>query len=103
MIADHKLVAHYLALVGREASRSFIPGGSRGAKARSAYRSVLVAVTDDVKRSRGRRGAADRGKIEQYLEAVRDVERRIQPAEAQGDRECPIGVPPIFSDYYKLS
>jgi hypothetical protein len=101
MIADHKLVAHYLALVGWEASRSFIPGGS-GAKARSAYRSVLDAVTDDVKRSRGRLGAADRGKIEQYLEAVRDVERRIQPAEAQGDRESPIGVPPIFSDCYKL-
>src|SRR5258707_13484147 len=87
--------------------RLFGDGGGSGAKARLAYRSVLDAVTDDVKRLRGRLGAADRGKIDQYLEAVRDVERRIQLAEAQGDRELPrlggpIGVPPIFSDYYKL-
>jgi Protein of unknown function (DUF1552) len=85
--------------------RLFGDGG--GAKARAAQRSVLDAVTDDVKRLRGRLGAADRGKIEQYLEAVRDVERRIDLAEAQGDRELPqlggpLGVPPIFSDYYKL-
>jgi hypothetical protein len=81
--------------------------GGGGAKTRLAYRSVLDAVTDDVKRLRARLGAADRGKIDQYLEAVRDVERRIALAEAQGDRELPqiggpIGVPPIFSDYYKL-
>jgi hypothetical protein len=85
--------------------RLFGDGG--GAKTRLAYRSVLDAVTDDVKRLRGRLGAADRGKIDQYLEAVRDVERRIALAEAQGDRELPqlggpIGIPPIFSDYYKL-
>jgi Protein of unknown function (DUF1552) len=85
--------------------RLFGDGG--GAKARSTYRSVLDAVTDDVRRLRGRLGVADRGKIDQYLEAVRDVERRIALAEAQGDRELPqlggpIGVPPIFSDYYKL-
>jgi hypothetical protein len=87
--------------------RLFGDGGGSGAKARLAYRSVLDAVTDDVNRLRGRLGAADRGKIDQYLEAVRDVERRIQLAEAQGDRELPrlrgpIGVAPIFSDYYKL-
>ena len=78
-----------------------------GAKARLVYRSVLDAVAEDVKRVRGKLGAADRGKIDQYLEAVRDVERRIQLAEAQGDRDLPqpgipISVPPIFSDYYKL-
>jgi Protein of unknown function (DUF1552) len=85
--------------------RLFGDGG--GAKARVAYRSVLDAVTDDVKRLRGRLGAADRGKIDQYLDAVRDVERRIELAEAQGDRELPqlggpLGVPSIFSEYYKL-
>jgi hypothetical protein len=85
--------------------RLFGDGG--GAKTRLAYRSVLDAVTDDVKRLRARLGAADRGKIDQYLEAVRDVERRIGLAETQGDRELPqldgpIGVPSIFSDYYKL-
>src|SRR5260370_12150204 len=87
--------------------RLFGDGGGSGAKARLAYRSVLDAVTDDVKRLRGRLGAADRGKIDQYLEAVRDVERRIQLAEAQGDRELPrlggpIGLPPLLSHYYQV-
>ena len=69
-------------------------------------RSILDAVTDDVKRLRGKLGGPDRGKIDQYLEAVRDVERRMQLAEAQGDHDVPetspIGIPPVFSDYYKL-
>jgi hypothetical protein len=87
--------------------RLFGDAGNTGAKARLVYRSVLDAVAEDVKRVRGKLGAADRGKIDQYLEAVRDVERRIQLAEAQADRDLPhpgipISVPSIFSDYYKL-
>jgi hypothetical protein len=87
--------------------RLFGDAASTGAKARSVYRSVLDAVAEDVKRVRGKLGAGDRGKIDQYLEAVRDVERRMQLAEAQGDRDLPqsgvaISLPPIFSDYYKL-
>jgi hypothetical protein len=87
--------------------RLFSDAGGAGAKARLVYRSVLDAVAEDVKRVRGKLGAADRGKIDQYLEAVRDVERRIQLAEAQGDRDLPqpgipISVPSTFSDYYKL-
>jgi hypothetical protein len=38
---------------------------------------------------------------------VRDVERRMQLAQSQGDRDlpqvtAPVGIPPVFSDYYKL-
>jgi hypothetical protein len=56
---------------------------------------------------RGRLGRTDRGKIDQYLEAVRDVERRIQLAEAQGTPKLPqlrspIGIPSVFTDYYRL-
>jgi len=70
-------------------------------------RSILDAVLDDVRRLRGKLGGADRGKIDQYLEALRDVERRMQLAEAQSDRELPqitgpAGAPPVFSEYYKL-
>jgi hypothetical protein len=70
-------------------------------------RSILDAVAEDVTRLRGRLGRTDRGKIDQYLEAVRDVERRIQLAEAQGtpklpELRSPIGIPPIFTDYYRL-
>lgn len=70
-------------------------------------RSILDAVAEDVTRLRGRLGRTDRGKIDQYLEAVRDVERRIQLAESQGapklpQLNSPIGVPPVFTDYYRL-
>jgi Protein of unknown function (DUF1552) len=85
--------------------------GSTDAQARSALReddrSILDAVNDSVKRLRIRLGGPDRGKIDQYLDAVRDVERRMQLAEAQGDRDlpqvtAPVGIPQVFSDYYKL-
>jgi hypothetical protein len=70
-------------------------------------RSILDAVAEDVTRLRGRLGRTDRGKIDQYLEAVRDVERRIQLAEAQGTPKLPqlsspIGIPSAFTDYYRL-
>jgi len=70
-------------------------------------RSILDAVLDDVRRLRGKLGGADRGKIDQYLEAIRDVERRMQLAEKQADREIPqvespAGAPEVFSEYYKL-
>src|ERR1700730_10037763 len=74
---------------------------------RQEDRSILDAVNEDVKRLRGKLGGPDRGKIDQYLDAVRDVERRMQLAETQRDRElpqvtAPVGIPPVFSDYYKL-
>src|SRR3984893_11103190 len=74
---------------------------------RQEDRSILDAVNEDVRRLRAKLGGKDRGKIDQYTDAVRDVERRIQRAEAQKDREIPQlegpgGVPSVFSDYYKL-
>src|SRR5580704_17997731 len=74
---------------------------------RQEDRSILDAVNGDVKRLRGKLGGKDRGKIDQYTDAVRDVERRIQRAEAQKDRDIPAlegpgGVPSVFSDYYKM-
>ena len=75
---------------------------------RAEDHSILDAVNDDVKRLRTRLGGADRGKIDQYLDAVRDVERRIHLAEAQSkDHPVPTlqgpgGVPTVFSEYYRL-
>src|ERR1700681_3556702 len=74
---------------------------------RQEDRSILDAVNEDVKRLRTKLGGPDRGKIDQYLEATRDVERRIQRAEARGDRDLPAlegprGAPSVFSDYFKL-
>ena len=69
-------------------------------------RSILDSVTDDVRRLRGKLGGADRGKIDQYLDAVRDVERRMQLAEKQGDQDVPqtspVGIPQVFSEYFNL-
>src|SRR5580704_7644606 len=62
--------------------RLFGDSGATDAKTRSALReedrSILDFVTDNVRRLRGKLGGPDRGKIDQYLDAVRDVERRIQ-------------------------
>jgi Protein of unknown function (DUF1552) len=75
---------------------------------RDEDRSILDAVNQDVKRLRGKLGGPDRGKIDQYLEAVRDVERRIQLAETQSkdhplpSLQGPGGTPGVFSEYYKL-
>lgn len=91
--------------------RLFGDGGSTDPVVRRARlaenRSVLDAVLQDVNRLRGRLAAADRNKIDQYLDAARDVERRISKAESQFDRELPqmagpAGSPEKFSDYYKL-
>ena len=71
-------------------------------------RSILDAVTRKVARLQDGLGAADRAKLGDYLAAVRDVERRIQRAEAEGDRELPVverpsaSVPASFEDYVKV-
>jgi len=53
-------------------------------------------------------GPADRAKVGQYLEAVRDVERRIQKAERDvadnplPDLDRPTGVPAAYADHARL-
>jgi hypothetical protein len=70
-------------------------------------RSILDAVTDQIGRLQRGLGSGDRAKIEQYLEATRDVERRIQRAEEQSAQELPrvdqpAGVPTSFEEHAKL-
>ncbi len=74
---------------------------------RREQRSLLDSITADVARLRGALGAGDQRKLGAYLDAVRDVERRIEVAEAQGDREVPLverpmGVPADFADHASL-
>jgi hypothetical protein len=68
--------------------------------------SILDAVNSDIKRMRGKVGGADRAKVDQYLDAIRDVERRMQLADKQDIHALPIGTPTgapeVFSDYFKL-
>lgn len=70
-------------------------------------RSILDFVTDEAKGLNRRLGAGDQAKLAQYLDAVRDVERRIQKAEEQSDREMPVveqpvGVPGTFEEHCRL-
>ena len=70
-------------------------------------RSLLDAVTDRVAELNRDVGSGDRAKLEQYLDAVRDVERRIQMAEAQSGRDLPevdqpAGVPGSYEEHAKL-
>lgn len=70
-------------------------------------RSLLDAVTQDLARLSGGIGPGDRTKVSEYLDAIRDVERRIQKAEEQSDQELPLveqpaGIPAEFEEYGKL-
>jgi hypothetical protein len=70
-------------------------------------RNLLDAVTDRVAELNKKVGSGDRAKLDQYLDAVRDVERRIQLAEAQSHRELPevdqpAGIPRTYEEHAKL-
>jgi hypothetical protein len=76
------------------------------ASLRQEDRSILDAINADVKRMRVKVGGTDRSKIDQYLDAIRDVERRMQLAAKQDVQALPIGTPSgapeVFSDYFRL-
>ena len=70
-------------------------------------RSILDALLADVRKLQGSLGAGDREKVSQYVDAVRDVERRIQKAEQQSDRELPVlekpsGIPDRYEDHVRM-
>ncbi|MCZ6491494.1 MAG: DUF1552 domain-containing protein, partial [Acidobacteria bacterium] len=69
--------------------------------------SILDFVTQDVHSLMRDVGPGDRAKLTEYLDAIRDIERRIQIAEEQASRklpemERPAGVPPTYSEHAKL-
>ncbi len=52
-------------------------------------------------------GNSDRGKLNEYLDSVRDIEQRIQGSEKQGAQSLdlpdrPIGIPASFEEHTKL-
>jgi hypothetical protein len=70
-------------------------------------RSVLDLVSGDAKSLNVDLGLADRRKLEEYLEAVRTIEKQIQSAERDDERrlpkmEAPEGIPVEFPAYVKL-
>ena len=92
--------------------RLFGDSGSTDPKARRARieqdRSVLDSVIRGSREpSRDRSAPGDGAKLVEYLDAIRDVERRIQRAEEQSGRELPVvdhpaGVPDSFDEHVRL-
>lgn len=69
--------------------------------------SVLDLVKADLADLGGGLGAGDRGRLDEYLTHVREVERRIQQAERQADSQlaipvAPVGVPESFEEHATL-
>ena len=92
--------------------RLFGDGESTDAAARMArldeQKSVLDYVMGSLSRLRGSVGNGDKRKLDEYLESVRDIERRIQRAEEQNvtiqlpHMERPSSVPDHYEEYSKL-
>ncbi len=91
--------------------RLFGEGGTL-AERRAALRkraSLLDWVTEDIAALKRKLGPADQAKVSEYLDTVREVERRIQKAEADAatstlptDLERPLGVPAAYADHARL-
>ena len=90
--------------------RLFGEGGSP-ADRRAALKkraSLLDSVTDEIARLKNQLGPSDREKVGQYLDTVREVERRIQKAESDAkdnvlpDLDRPVGVPALYADHARL-
>ncbi len=90
--------------------RLFGDGGTpeqRLAQARQ-NRSILDSVLEDLASLQRSLGPVDRTKVSDYVDAVREVERRIQRVESQGGEadlptlERPTGIPDRFDEHVKL-
>jgi hypothetical protein len=91
--------------------RMFGASDSTDARVRAARlkqdRSLLDSVNDRVSQLQRKLGTADNRKMDDYLTALRDVERRIQKAEEQSSKELPdvhqpAGIPDGFVDHVRL-
>jgi hypothetical protein len=76
---------------------------------RKTNMSILDWVTDEVSELKQSLGAADRRRMDNYLENIREIERRIQGIEAKNTSgairempEAPAGVPDSFEEHVKL-
>jgi len=90
--------------------RLFGEGGSASDRLAALRRraSLLDSVREDITRLQNTLGPEDRSRVGQYLETVREVERRIQKAEASAadqplpDLDRPVGVPAAYADHARL-
>ncbi len=73
-----------------------------------AKASLLDSVMEEFRALNQRLGPEDRARVAQYLDSIREVERRIQGAEAKAatdqgrDHDRPVGVPAVYGDHARL-
>ncbi|HUU32700.1 MAG TPA: DUF1552 domain-containing protein [Vicinamibacterales bacterium] len=79
------------------------------AERRAEDKSILDWITSDIAKLKRDLGAADQARLGDYLEDVREIERRIQKTEdfnLSGDERAlpgaPVGVPDSFEEHIKL-
>jgi Protein of unknown function (DUF1552) len=91
--------------------RLFGDSGTTDPKLREArlqqHKSILDSVNEKIAQLRKELGPTDQSRVNEYTEAIRDVELRIQRAEEQKDVELPTidqpqGAPPVFEDHLAL-
>jgi len=101
MVRDPRLVFDQL----------FGVGGTPEARSerRRRDRSILDRITRSVDRLKGDLGSSDRARLTEYLDDVREIERRIQKIEANNSSGeprdlpgAPIGVPDSYDEHVKL-
>jgi uncharacterized protein DUF1552 len=73
-----------------------------------SQRSILDAVNDQIKRLQGGLGATDKNRVVEYMDTVREIERRIQISEKQNSNssldvpKTPAGIPDDYIEHTKL-
>jgi hypothetical protein len=70
-------------------------------------RSILDFVAEDTQALQSTLGPSDKGKLDQYLTSIRDIERQIEKAEKESVQvdpkmEKPYGIPQDFAEHFKL-
>ena len=89
--------------------RLFGDGGSDSQRLQQlqADRSILDSVLGEARRLQGKLGQSDRTRVGDYLDNIREIERRIQHAEAQPSSDLhlmdkPLGIPDSFEEHTAL-
>jgi len=80
--------------------------GDRVAR-RQQSRSLLDSVTKEIASLNKELPPSDRGRMADFLDDVREIERRIQKAENQTSKDvkvpdAPVGIPEAFDDHFKI-
>jgi hypothetical protein len=101
MIRDPRAVFDQLFGVGATAAER--------AANRKADKSILDWITSEITQLKRELGAGDRARLNEYLDDIRELERRIQRVEARNSSgeqrelpEAPIGVPDSFEEHVHI-